>query len=74
MKTKDNSQFEDSLQKLELLVEQLESGELGLDESLKLFEDGVKLYKKCKDKLASTEKKLALLTEQMKEETLEFEE
>lgn len=74
MKAKDNAQFEDSLQKLEELVEQLESGELGLEESLKLFEDGVKLYKNCKDKLSVTQKKLAQLTEQMKEEPLEREE
>lgn len=73
MKNQDNIQFEDSLQKLEDLVEQLESGELGLDESLKLFEQGVTLYKNCKEKLSTTEKKLSLLTEQMKEESMDLE-
>jgi exodeoxyribonuclease VII small subunit len=64
--------FEQSLEKLEKLVEQLESGELGLDESLQQFEEGVKLYKVCKEKLDSTEKKLNALTDQMKEEPLEL--
>ena len=64
--------FEQSLEKLEKLVEQLESGELGLDESLKQFEEGVKLYKVCKEKLDSTEKKLSILTDQMKEAPLEL--
>lgn len=64
--------FEQSLEKLEKLVEQLESGELGLDESLQQFEGGVKLYKVCKEKLDATEKKLSALTDQMKEEPLEL--
>lgn len=59
--------FEQSLEKLEKLVEKLESGELGLDESLQQFEEGVKLYKVCKEKLDATEKKLNVLTDQMKE-------
>lgn len=74
MKAKETVHFENSLHKLEELVEKLESGDLGLDDSLKLFEEGVQLYKKCKDKLVATEKKLALLTEQMNEESLDFEE
>lgn len=60
--------FEDSIEKLEELVEQLESGELSLDESIKKFEEGIKLYKSCKDLLSESEKKVKILTDSLKEE------
>lgn len=62
--------FEDSLEKLEELVHSLESGELSLDESLKQFEEGVSLYKSCRDQLDKTEKKLSLLTDQLTQEKM----
>lgn len=61
--------LEDELEKLESLVQELESGKLSLDDSLKLFEDGLERYKKCKSLLNDAEKKITLLTEEMKEET-----
>ena len=39
--------FEDALQRLELLVDQLEAGNLALEESLKVFEEGVGLARRC---------------------------
>jgi exodeoxyribonuclease VII small subunit len=65
--------FEESLVALEQLVEQLESGELGLEASLKEFEKGVTYYKACREQLARAEKKLSELTEQLKEEKLDIE-
>ncbi len=60
--------FEASLVNLEEVVNSLESGELSLDESIKKYEEGIKLYKSCKDLLASAEKKIAVLTDSLKEE------
>ena len=53
--------FEDSLNKLEKIVEQMESGELKLEDSLKLFEDGMKLTKECNTRLTEIEKKVKQL-------------
>ncbi len=62
--------FEDSLKELETIVSKLESGELQLEQSLEQFEVGTKLYKECKDQLSVAEKKIALLTDSLKEEDL----
>lgn len=62
--------FEDTLKELESIVSKLESGELKLEESLEQFEIGTKLYKECKEQLAVAEKKIAKLTESLKEEDL----
>tara|TARA_Y100000996_G_scaffold114261_1_gene84756 strand:- start:176 stop:397 length:222 start_codon:yes stop_codon:yes gene_type:complete len=53
-KNKENS-FEKNLQKLELIVEKLESGEIGLEESVKLYEEGMKIKKICDNKLKDIE-------------------
>ena len=53
-KDKENS-FEKNLQKLELIVEKLESGEIGLEESVKLYEAGMKIKKICDNKLKDIE-------------------
>lgn len=55
--------FEKSLEKLEEIVSKLEDGDLSLDESLKLFEEGVKLSRECQEKLASAERKIQKLTD-----------
>lgn len=67
--TKKNS-FEDSLKELENIVSKLESGELALEASLEQFEVGTKLYKECKAQLSVAEKKIALLTDSLKEEEM----
>ena len=56
--------FEESLKKLELIVEQLEKGDLALEDSLKLFEDGVGLSAACKKELDEAEGKVQILIKQ----------
>ena len=56
--------FEASLGRLEQLVEQMEEGDLTLEQSLKAFEDGVKLTRECQQALAKAEQKVQLLMEQ----------
>ena len=65
-KKKNDSELdlEGALEKLELLVESLEKGDLSLEESLKVFEDGIKLTRQCQEKLAAAEQKVQLLIEQ----------
>ena len=53
--------FESALAELEEVVEQLESGDLPLDDSLAAFEKGVGLVKFCNHKLNEVEKKVELL-------------
>jgi exodeoxyribonuclease VII small subunit len=53
--------FETALEELEGVVEQLESGELSLEEALAAFEKGVGLVKYCNQKLADAERKVELL-------------
>jgi exodeoxyribonuclease VII small subunit len=53
--------FEESLKKLEDIVSQLEHGDLTLEESLKLFEEGIKLSRLCSRQLEEAEKKVEML-------------
>jgi len=53
--------FEEALQKLESLVEAMESGDLPLETLLARYEEGVKLTKICQDKLAEAELKIQKL-------------
>jgi exodeoxyribonuclease VII small subunit len=53
--------FEKAMKKLELIVQQLESGDQPLEEAVKKFEEGVKLSKFCSEKLDETEKRITIL-------------
>jgi len=53
--------FEDSMDRLEAIVTQLEKGECGLDQSLKLFEEGAKLSLQCEKLLDQAEQRVDLL-------------
>lgn len=53
--------FENSLAKLEKITEELESGDLGLEEALKRFDEGVKLAELCNRKLDEAQKKVNIL-------------
>jgi len=53
-KEKENN-FEANLKKLEVIVDKLESGDIGLEESVKLYEDGMKIKKICDKKLKDIE-------------------
>ena len=59
--TKDR--FEDSMKKLEKIVEELDKGDHTLEESLQKFEEGLKLGKTCKDILEKAELRVRKLTE-----------
>lgn len=54
--------FEEAMQTLETIVQELESGDLALEKAMQRFEEGVKLSKFCSAKLDDTEKKITLLT------------
>ncbi len=56
--------FETALKKLEDVVKRLEGGELSLDESIKAFEEGVKLAGFCSRKLDEAEQRVELLVKQ----------
>lgn len=60
--------FEASMKELEEIVTKLESGDVGLEESLKLFEKGIQLSKSCQKILSDTEKKVSVLISQDGEE------
>ena len=53
--------FEESLKELEQIVTQLEEGDLALEESLKLFEDGVRLSRECRERLTTAERRIEVL-------------
>ena len=53
-KDRENS-FEKNLKNLEMIVEKLESGEIGLEDSVKLYEEGMKIKKICDKKLKDIE-------------------
>ncbi len=54
--------FEDAMKKLESIVDKMEKGDLALNESLKMFEEGVKLTRFCSQELHKAEKKVELLS------------
>ncbi len=62
--------FEKALARLEEIVEELETGEVDIEKSLEIFEEGVKLTRFCSKKLEDAEKKIEILT---KDEKNEFE-
>ena len=58
--------FEKAMKKLELIVQQLESGEQPLEDAVKKFEEGIKLSKFCSEKLDETEKRVTILLQNQK--------
>lgn len=70
-KKKNTTLFEDSLAELEQLVNQLEQGDISLEESLKAFERGVTLTRICQKALQEAEQKVHILIEKNGTQTLE---
>ncbi|MCI8443758.1 MAG: exodeoxyribonuclease VII small subunit [Clostridia bacterium] len=69
--------FEQQMEMLEKIVEELEKGDLNLDDSVAKFEEGIKISKECNKILEEAEKKITILVNQdgqMKEENFEIEE
>jgi exodeoxyribonuclease VII small subunit len=56
-----SNEFEKSFQQLEKIVQRLEAEELPLDESLQLFEEGIRLSRFCHQRLEEVEKKIELI-------------
>ncbi|MEM1028267.1 MAG: exodeoxyribonuclease VII small subunit [Planctomycetota bacterium] len=61
--SKKTPSFEQAVDQLEGLIEQIESGEIGLEDALKRYEDGTKLIQRCRSILDAAEKKIVELTE-----------
>jgi len=53
--------FESSLEALERIVQQLESGDLPLEKSLELFEQGIRLSRECQERLSQAERRIEVL-------------
>ena len=65
-KEKENKpSFEQSLRRLEKIVEELEQGEVPLDDALKMYEEGIELSKACVEKLTHAELRLKKLSKDM---------
>jgi exodeoxyribonuclease VII small subunit len=60
-KEKPNPTFEQALGRLEKLVEQIESGQIGLEESIARYEEGIRLIQQCRAILDAAEKRIQLL-------------
>lgn len=60
-KIREEMNFETRLQRLEEIVSQMEKGDLALDDSLKLFEEGIQISRKCHSQLDESEQKVKLL-------------
>jgi len=56
-----NQTFEKAMNKLEQIVQELESADLPLEKAIKKFEEGVQLSKFCSEKLDETEKRITIL-------------
>ncbi|MBW1666889.1 MAG: exodeoxyribonuclease VII small subunit [Deltaproteobacteria bacterium] len=56
--------FEEAMGRLEEIVEKLESGDLSLEDSLKMFEEGMKLIRFCSEKLEEAEQKVTMLVKE----------
>lgn len=60
--------FEETLKKLEKIVEDLEKGDLSLDEALKKYQEGIELSRLCSQRLENAKKKIDVLTKNKKGE------
>lgn len=56
-----NKSFESSLEALEQIVRQLEDGDLPLEKSLELFEQGIRLSRECQERLGQAERRIEIL-------------
>jgi exodeoxyribonuclease VII small subunit len=65
MSKKKEAGFEESLQRLQDISDTLEKGEIGLEDSIKLYEEGIKLAKNCFSTLKNAELKVTELKKQL---------
>lgn len=62
--------FETAMKRLEEIVDELEKGELDIDKSLEIFEEGIKMSRVCSKKLNEAEQKIEKLTRDQKGELI----
>lgn len=62
-KKEENKSFEELMANLESIVQELEKGELNLDDSVAKFEEGMKISKECNKILEDSEKRISILLE-----------
>lgn len=62
-KKEENKSFEELMETLEVIVQELEKGNLNLDDSVAKFEEGMKISKECNKILESSEKRISILLE-----------
>ncbi|HEX3077532.1 MAG TPA: exodeoxyribonuclease VII small subunit [Lachnospiraceae bacterium] len=67
---KSNKTLEASLEELDMIIKQLEDSSISLDDSFKLYNEGMKLLKSCNDSIDKVEKKLIVLSENGEEDEL----
>ncbi len=67
MSKKKENNFENSLARLEKISEQLESGEVGLEDAIRLYEEGIALAQTCYSTLKNAELKVTELKKQLEE-------
>ena len=63
MAKKDDLSFEELMEKLEEMTAKLEKEQISLDDSVKLFEEGMNISKECNKKLEEAEKRITMLVE-----------
>jgi exodeoxyribonuclease VII small subunit len=73
-KSIDNKDFEQQLSELETLVEKMEQGDISLEDSLKSFEQGIKLARSCQKSLKEAELKVKILLSEDDTQLSDFEE
>jgi len=66
-----NQTFEKAMNKLEQIVQELESADLPLEKAIKKFEEGVQLSKFCSEKLDETEKRINILLKDQNDRVFE---
>lgn len=71
MKKPENQSFEESMSELETIVDDLEQGDLSLEDSMKLFERGLSLSQASQSKLSQAEQKIQILLNKNGEEQLQ---
>ena len=75
--TTEELKFEKALERLEKIVEELEAGDIPLEDALKKYEEGVRLSRLLNERLAQAEKKIQILTKSLdgssKREDFDFE-
>ena len=59
---KEDIKFEKAMKRLEIIVEELEKGEMDIDKSLEYFEEGIKMSRHCSKKLNEAEQRIEKLT------------